>query len=508
MKTDIAASTFAPPLVAQSFRHPERTAIIDIDGEYTYQTLHKQSALVAAHLLNGATDLKEARVAFLTPRGFEYVVMQWAIWRAGGIAVPLCEAHPTPELAYVIDDTAADIVIAHPKFAAVLEPIAAERNVRYLLTTELYSAREVDLPKIDADRAAMILYTSGTTGKPKGVVTTHRNIEAQVSTLISAWEWRSDDVILNVLPLHHTHGIINVLCCAMWAGAACEILPKFDAAIVWQRLASGDLTLFMAVPTIYARLIRYWEEASPDTQQVLSDGCAKLRLMVSGSAALPVSRLEAWQRISGHTLLERYGMTEINMALSNALHGKRIPGAVGKPLPSVVVRIVDEQDQEVDAGTSGELQVKGPSVFREYFRKPEATEAAFCDGWFRTGDIVIEEDGVFRILGRNSVDIIKTGGYKVSALEIEEVLRTHTSIQDCAVVGVPDDDWGECVCAALTLSEEADLTLDNLRTWGKDLLAPYKVPSDILILDDLPRNVLGKVTKPQVVVLFEQKQTA
>lgn len=482
-----------------------RTAIVAAEGHFTYADLDRASAQVATQLLNGRSDLAEARVAFLVPRGFHYVAIQWGVWRAGGIAVPLCEAHPAPELAYVVDDTDAEIVIAHPDFAEILQPIAATQNSRYLETPHLFSATPTVLPHVDPTRRAMILYTSGTTGKPKGVVTTHQNIEAQITALTTAWGWQATDHILNVLPLHHVHGIINVLSCALWSGAVCEILPKFQPSTVWNRLASGDLTLFMAVPTIYARLIKFWQEADKPEQERLSTGCRALRLMVSGSAALPVSRLEAWQTISGHTLLERYGMTEIGMALSNPLNGQRLPGYVGRPLPKVEVRVVDEANRPIEAGQSGELQVKGPNVFAEYFGRPQATAEAFCDGWFRTGDIVVEENGAFRILGRNSVDIIKTGGYKVSALEIEEILRTHPNIQDCAVVGVPDEAWGECVCVALTTSSPETIKLAELRTWAKARLAPYKVPSQMLILADLPRNVLGKVTKPAVVNLFQAK---
>src|SRR3989449_2707988 len=184
------------------------------------------------------------------------------------------------------------------------------------------------LPHVAAGRRAMIVYTSGTTGKPKGVVTTHANIAGQVTSLVTAWEWRADDWILLVLPLHHVHGIVNVLTCALWAGARCEMLPKFDAARVWSRLADGDLTLFMAVPTIYTKLIAAWDAAPEEQQRARSAGCARLRLMVSGSAALPVPTLERWRAISGHTLLERYGMTEFGMALSNPVRGERRPGVV------------------------------------------------------------------------------------------------------------------------------------------------------------------------------------
>lgn len=462
-------------------------------------------------LLDDSDDLNETRVAFLTPPGFTYAAVQWGIWRAGGVAVPLCTSHPRPELEYVIDDSGADIVVAHPDFDAALRPIAESRRLRYLLTDALTATRSLDahnlpfaggLSGVAPDRRAMILYTSGTTGKPKGVVTTHANIEAQVTALVSAWEWTADDHTLLVLPLHHVHGIINVLTCALWSGAICEIMPRFDARQVWERFLRGGITVFMAVPTIYIRLIAAWQEASPQEQADMSRACAAMRLMVSGSAALPVSTLERWRQISGHTLLERYGMTEIGMALSNPLRGERRPGCVGMPLPGVEVRLVDEQGNEVAPGVAGEIQVRGPGVFREYWRRPEATAAAFQDGWLRTGDVAILEDGMYRILGRDSVDIIKTGGYKVSALEIEETLRDHPAIAECAVVGAPDPEWGERVSAAVVLRPGQSLTLDELRGWCKQRLAPYKVPSQMVIIAELPRNAMGKVTKPEVRRLF------
>ena len=279
-------------------------------------------------------------------------------------------------------------------------------------------------------------------------------------------------------------------------------MSKFDAETVWNRICEGNLTLFMAVPTIYVKLIAAWENATQERQKIMTAGCEKMRLMVSGSAALPVQVLAKWQNISGHFLLERYGMTEIGMALSNSLHGQRYSGYVGQPLPQVEVRLVDESGELVPPGIPGEIQVKSPGVFLEYWQNPQATEKAFKDGWFLTGDTAIVENDNYRILGRMSVDIIKTGGYKVSALEIEEVLRTHPDIQECAVVGVTDLEWGERVCAALVLPPQRELTLESLRSWAKEQLAVYKIPTRILIVDELPRNAMGKVTKPQVVELF------
>jgi malonyl-CoA/methylmalonyl-CoA synthetase len=349
-----------------------------------------------------------------------------------------------------------------------------------------------------------MLYTSGTTSRPKGVALTHGNLAAQVQCLTQAWRWQPDDRALHVLPLNHTHGVINVLACALWNHATCEFAGPFDAVRVWQRLASGDITVFMAVPTIYSRLIAAWREAPPDLQAAWSAGAARLRLFVSGSAALPVSVLEEWRAITGHTLLERYGMTEIGMALSNPLAGERRPGYVGSPLPGVEVRLVNDAGEDVPDGVPGELLVRGPGVFREYWARPEATAAAFADGgWFRTGDLASREDGAYRILGRRSVDIIKTGGEKVSALEIEAVLREHPDIADCAVVGLPDEEWGECVAAVFALRGQATLTLPRLRDWARGRLSGPKLPRRLLTVPALPRNAMGKVVKPQLIQLFE-----
>ncbi|ODG98842.1 long-chain fatty acid--CoA ligase [Nostoc sp. KVJ20] len=491
------------PLIIRAEEHNEKIAITTTDGAFTYRDLLHTSSQIATSLLQNTEDLHEQRVAFLIPPGFEYVATLWGIWRAGGIAVPLCVSHPRPELEYVITNSGASIIVAHPNFEAILRSLAQEHNLRFILTSETLPSNIVRLPEIDITRRALILYTSGTTGKPKGVVTTHQNIQAQVTSLITAWEWTYSDRILHILPLHHIHGIVNVLTCALWAGAECHLLSKFDAQTVWKRICDGDLTLFMAVPTIYVKLIAAWENASKERQKSMSEGCAKMRLMVSGSAALPVQVLEKWQTISGHFLLERYGMTEIGMALSNPLHGERLSGYVGKPLPEVEVRLVDENGELVPAGTPGEIQVKGPGVFLEYWHNPQATAKAFQDSWFRTGDTAVVENGNYRILGRMSVDIIKTGGYKVSALEIEEVLRSHPDIQECAVVGVADPEWGERVCAALVLQGLQPLTLESFRSWAKERLAVYKVPTQILLVEELPRNAMGKVTKPTVVELFK-----
>ena len=491
-----------PMLLRAAQIDPARIAIVDTAGDHTYGELLDRSHRVASALLAGRPDLEGRRVAFLVPSSFDYPSVQWGIWRAGGVAVPLCTLHPPAEWSYVIEDSDAEIVVAHGEFAEKLEPVAKKLGRVFLRCEDMAGHPVAPLPQVEADRAAMIIYTSGTTSKPKGVVTTHEILSWQIRSLIEAWEWTSDDRTLLVLPLHHLHGVLNVLSCALWAGATCEMAPRFDADETWSVLLSGRLTLFMAVPTVYARLVKVWEAAPPEKQRAMTEACRRLRLMVCGSAALPVPTLERWKEISGHTLLERYGMTELGMALSNPLHGERRPGFVGTPLPHVNVRLVDESNRPVPDGTPGQIQVSGPTVFREYWRRPQDTEKAFVDGWFKTGDVAVRENGAYRILGRESVDIIKTGGYKVSALEIEDELRHHGAIDQCAVVGVADPEWGERVAAAVVVEPGAALALDSLRAWSKERLAVYKVPSRLLILPELPRNAMGKVVKPDLAKLF------
>ncbi|MDH5675732.1 MAG: acyl-CoA synthetase [Myxococcales bacterium] len=498
-----------PPIIARAHDHPDNLALIDDAGQLTYGELLDQSAAAAGVLLAGAKDLQGRRVAFLTPPGIDHVVVQWGIWRAGGVAVPLCTMHPEPELAHVISDSQAEILVAHPSFQDVITRLSQTHRARLLSTEELATSGGApsELPGVGCDRNAMLVYTSGTTGKPKGAVSTHGILDAQIRSVVEAWGWSCSDRILHALPLHHLHGILNLLCSALYSGATCEFLPRFDAQRVWQRIASQEpLTLMMAVPTMYAKLIDAYDR-SPETERAaMTAGCKRLRLMVSGSAALPVRTLERWREISGHTLLERYGMTELGMALGNPLDGPRRPGHVGQPFPGVEVRIVDDNGAVVEAGTRGRLQVRGPNVFAGYFGKPEATRASFTeDGFFETGDVAQLDGDSYRILGRESVDIIKTGGYKVSALEIEAALREHPAVSDVAVVGVADAQWGQRVAAAIIVNDGFELALEPLRAWAKERLAHYKVPTLLECVEDFPRNALGKVQKPAVLELFGER---
>jgi malonyl-CoA/methylmalonyl-CoA synthetase len=487
-------------LILRATEYSKREAILSNGNVYSYADLLHRSAQIASKLLNGATDLEGNRIAFIVDPSFEYVAIQWGIWRAGGVAVPLCTKHPLASLEYVIDDTQAQALIYSKNYASLIEPLLTK--TKGIDQATIQNSQGV-FPEIDLQSNAMILYTSGTTGKPKGVVTTHQNIQAQIIMLVDAWGWSSEDKILNVLPLHHVHGIINVVSCALWSGASCRFQPKFDEAEIFSVFQSGSINLFMAVPTIYYKLINYWKAQPQQAQEKISKALNQFRLMVSGSAALPISTLEEWRTISGQTLLERYGMTEMGMAISNPYKGERVPGSIGFPLKGMQVRLVNEEGALVESGAPGEIQVQGPNVFKEYWEKPEATKDAFVKGWFKTGDIAIQSEGRYRILGRNSVDIIKSGGHKISALEIEEIIRKNPIIKDCGVVGIPDQEWGEIVVAGLVLDQGIKSLPETFEPWLKELLPNFQWPRRYLLLDDLPRNVMGKVTKKELQKQFQ-----
>ncbi|NXM67194.1 ACSF3 synthetase, partial [Serilophus lunatus] len=528
------------PVFTRALAFGDRVAIIDQDGEHTYRELLGQSLRLCQHIweLLGcpSRDLKGERISFLCPNDASYVVAQWASWLSGGIAVPLYRKHPVPELEYVMQDSQSALLIAAHDYLGKVTPSATKLGVPVLPLPRSREGGSTALEEAPLaacssweDRGAMIIYTSGTTGRPKGVLSTHGNVQAVTTGLVEKWEWKKEDVILHVLPLHHVHGVINKLLCPLWVGATCIMFPEFSAQMVWKRLLSSEaprVSVFMAVPTIYAKLMEYYDEhfSQPQVQDFVRAFCQEnIRLMVSGSAALPVPVLEKWKSITGHTLLERYGMTEIGMALSNPLHGVRVPGSVGTPLPGVCVRIAtetlrngsrsytihaqgDENSTQVTPGLEGqegELLVKGPSVFREYWNRPKDTADAFTpDGWFRTGDTAVYKDGVYWIKGRTSVDIIKNGGFKISALEVERQLLGHPLITDVAVIGPPDMVWGQRVSAVVQLRKGEMLSVKDLKDWARDTMAPYTIPTELIVVEEIPRNQMGKVNKKELLQRF------
>ncbi|MEK9655009.1 MAG: acyl-CoA synthetase, partial [Halieaceae bacterium] len=441
--------------------------------------------------------------AFLLPASIEYVTVLHGVWRAGGIAIPLNVAATESEWEHCLASAGVTQVIAADNNRGSIQELCDRLSITLGTVNEVLSDDLCSMPELSDERRAMIVFTSGTTSKPKGVVTTHGNIAAQISTLIHAWEWQSEDVIPLFLPLHHVHGIINVLSCALWAGATVHLMPKLDINSLCDQVADDIYSLLMAVPTVYVKLIDHLKKLEEQEAQRVCEGFANMRLNVSGSAACPVEVFTQWQELTGQVLLERYGMTEIGMALSNPYRGERRAGYVGQPLPGVAIKLVDEADNVIDEeSVSGEILVRSGTVFLEYWANPEATAASFTDGWFRTGDIAVREEGYFRIMGRSSVDIIKSGGYKLSALEIEDKLLAHPDITEVAVIGVDDRTWGEVVAAAVVLKTGATLSVTALKEWCEDRLSGYKIPKKLLVLETLPRNAMGKVVKPTLKTLF------
>lgn len=477
----------------------DKTALLDQGRSVSYSDLSRRIQLFASGLLAGETDLGEERIAFLLPASVDYVTVLHGVWRAGGIAVPLNVACTPNELEHYLACAGVTRLVTNGSYASSMRDLCGELGVRLFLVEDVVTDVVVELPVIDKARRGMILFTSGTTSKPKGVVTTHRTIEAQITTLVSAWKWQDDDVIPLFLPLHHIHGIINVLCCGLWVGATVDLWPKFDAVGITSRVANHRYTVFMAVPTIYVKLIQFFATLKPERVEQICEGFRQMRLMVSGSAACPAKLFHEWRDLTSQSLLERYGMTEIGMGLSNPYAGERRAGSVGQPLPGVQVQLFDEQDKPIsEPATPGEIRVCGDNVFLEYWDNETATREAFKDGWFCTGDVAVVEDGYYRILGRSSIDIIKSGGYKLSALEIEGVLLTHEAIKEVAVIGVEDETWGEAVVGVVVLHDGASLGYPDFKAWAEGRMSPYKIPKKLVQVAALPRNAMGKVTKTEL----------
>ncbi|KAK6352291.1 hypothetical protein TWF730_009121 [Orbilia blumenaviensis] len=750
----------ALPLFSAADKHatqfPGKAAVIDVKARraFTYRdllagTARVKNLIIKALEVNNA-DIQEQRVAYLVPSGIDYVQIQWGIWAAGGVAVPLCTTHPFQELEYTVSNSKPTLIFLHQDFSQhksafltifpsikVLDVPLSHDATEYpslsVPTTSFYSA-------FSLSRRALIIYTSGTTSRPKGCVTTHANIDFQANSLVKAWKYTSSDYLVHVLPLHHVHGIINGLTATLLAGGTVELHPKFDPVVVWKRWMDGDSTMFMAVPTVYSRLNTYFLEhiSGTDDEKRVYDSTRKLRLTVSGSAALPTSVKHRFEKITGQVLLERYGMTEIGMGLScrydNSDGCGRPDGSVGWPLEGVEVRLVqdsgriiplasqsteamgtsndgtlgsrtrrsidddytntlgsqaarsnnddntndpesitpgaarsendgaslnelqgigvpagdgimqadsrsltverdsrlriieknigtklqdDGQHSEkqrdradliprgmgvlggiIDTGASimaleskeltgtsslevsaltfipepplgqsnnktleggssssgsqrashlrapaemhnpakfvrepndedptvekfadtsmdaqstsisigayvaGEIQIRGPNVFKEYWENPTATAKEFTnDGYFKTGDVAYrDQDGAYYIQGRSSVDIIKSGGYKISALDVErEILSTIRNVKEAAVVGVPDEEWGERVAAVVTMEHGVEgMDLKEFRNMLRNVLTPYKIPSLLKVVKEIERNAMGKVNKKKL----------
>lgn len=481
--------------------------------------------------VSGHGNLGGARIGIVAKPSAEFVAGMLGTWLSGGVAVPLALSYPEAELLHVMNDSDISFVLSTEDYGETMQSIATRCAAQFSLIPPVSSTfsspnmtDELQTGEIEADgilideNPALIVYTSGTTGKPKGVVHTHKSISAQVKMLADSWEYTSTDQFLHCLPLHHVHGLFNALLAPLYAGSTVEFIPKFSVRNIWQRWresypkngakADDAITVFTGVPTMYARLIQGYQAMDPEQQALSAYAAQQLRLMMSGSSALPQPVMHEWETITGHCLLERYGMTEFVMAISNPLRGARKAGTVGKPFPGVQVRIAEDRSGDGTIG-EGELCVKSPSLFKEYWKLPQVTKESFTDdGFFKTGDACrVDEDGYYIILGRTSADIMKVGGYKLSALEIESVLLQHPDIAECCVFGLPDKDYGEAVSAIVVLDSEqkrkqeesnSAFSLEELCNWAKDKLAPYKLPTRLMLWDSLPRNAMGKVNKKEL----------
>jgi malonyl-CoA/methylmalonyl-CoA synthetase len=479
-----------PQLLAQRWTTPDAPAIRAGTALVTYGNLERRSRELAVGLIDAGVRRGD-RVAFQVPKSAEVLVLHVALLRCGAIQVPLNPAYADAELEALLADAEPTLVVHDParvvpvgRWQTATLDAAGQGSLMSRCSTE-----SRPLPDVRPDDGAALLYTSGTTGRPKGALLTHRNLVHNAVTLTEAWGFRADDVLLHCLPLFHTHGLFVATHCALVSGACIELLPAFDVSAVVEAL--GRSTVMMGVPTHYARLLsdRRFDEAAHAP-----------RLLISGSAPMSASLHREIEQRTGQQVLERYGMTETSMLTSNPLVGPRRPGSVGVALPGVQLRIANPAEQ-VDAGSPavGEVEVVGPNVFGGYWRRPDLQSEVFTeDGWFRTGDLGwVDEHGYLYLVGR-SKDLVISGGLNVYPADVESVLDDLEGVRESAVVGVLDNDLGERVVAVVVPREGAHVDPERLRITARRRLAGYKVPKEVHVWNALPRNAMGKVEKAKV----------
>jgi malonyl-CoA/methylmalonyl-CoA synthetase len=475
---------------------------------YTWQDLERATAMLANLLkslhLQGVDD-RPPVVAAHVDKSVESLLLYLASLRAGCAFLPLNPAYRASELDYFVNDARPAVLVCRPADQEWVIPIAAHGHVEHLFTLGddrsgsllAHAAHQDDThepaPRAPGDLAA-ILYTSGTTGRSKGALLTHGNLLSNARTLLRLWDWRYDDCLIHALPIFHIHGLFVACHLALLSGTPLRWLGKFDPAGVLRQMQDEHgprATLFMAVPTMYVRLL---QDAA-----LTPEASAHMRLFVSGSAPLLTATAEQFAARTGQTILERYGMSETGMLCSNpcrASEGPRVAGSVGKPLPGVGVRIVDEAGESLATNAIGDVEVSGPNVFIGYLGMPDKTAEAFTpDGWFRTGDVgCIDEAGYVHLSGR-AKDLIITGGFNVYPAEIESHLDKLPGVLESAVIGVPHPDFGEGVVAVIVAQPGMAPQEAQLIAALKDVIAGFKVPKRVFTVPDLPRNAMGKVQK-------------
>jgi malonyl-CoA/methylmalonyl-CoA synthetase len=479
------------------FERGKPLLLLDSGKTLSYAQAHAGSARFAS-LLSGLGLKPGDRVAVQVEKSPEALLLYLACLRAGFAYLPLNSAYQQGEISYFLENSEPRAVVAQPQSMPWLEPLAARLGIRHVFSldeegggTLTEAARNAATKFATAERAgddlAAILYTSGTTGRSKGAMLTHRNLASNALVLHRTWGFRPGDVLIHMLPLFHVHGLFVACHCVLANGSAMRFHAKFDAATALAEFATS--TVFMGVPTFYTRLL-----AEPGLDR---EACSNMRLFVSGSAPLLAETHVEFEQRTGQRILERYGMTETGMLASNPLQGERRAGSVGPALPGTQVRVVDDDDAPCAPGAIGHVQVRGENVFAGYWRMPEKNREEFtADGFFRTGDMgSLAKDGYLNIAGR-SKDLIITGGYNVYPKEIELALDELPGVRESAVVGVPHPDFGEAVTAVIVArAGEKAPTESEIIVALKSKLANFKVPKRVHIVDDLPRNAMGKVQK-------------
>ena len=473
----------------------DKIAIISNNGaSWTYLDLHQRSGALAQKLRELGVS-RGGRVSVQVNKSVEAVILYLACLRLGAVFHPMNAAYTLSELSFFLRDASPDLMVCRPETEFELQDLMSELALPCVtlgssgdgsLFESVTAQNNFETVDCEPDEAASLLYSSGTTGTPKGIVLSHQNLDANASVLVDAWGFSSDDVLLHALPIFHVHGLFVALGCVFKCGASMRWLPAYDVVDV--RKALAESTVMMGVPTYYVRLLSHPEFSQLDVKT--------MRLFVSGSAPLLTETFEQFEQRTGHRILERYGMTETNMNTSNPLMGDRRPGTVGPPLPGVSVKVVDANEESVPAGEIGDLLVKGDNVFKTYWQLPGKTAESFTeDGYFRTGDkALIDVDGYVSIVGREK-DMIISGGLNVYPKEIESLIDRWSGVVESAVIGVPHPDFGEAVVAVLVLDGTAEFDESGLAGSLKSKLANFKLPKRTIIIDELPRNTMGKVGK-------------
>lgn len=478
-------------------QYSNRTLLLDENGNsLSYADVDRQSAQLASYL----TDLGIAigdRISVQVDKSPIVLSLYLACLRAGFVFHPLNPAYQPAELPYFLGNAEPAMLICSSQKRAALEEIAHEAGISHIATLDAdgsgsliedaQGAAEnfVDVPR-QVDDLAALLYSSGTTGVPKGIMLTHDNLVANAKTLVDAWGFSEDDILLHALPIFHVHGLFVAFGCVLLSGASMRWMNNYNPQAVIKNLP--DSTVMMGVPTYYTRLL--------DDANLNADSCRNMRLFISGSAPLLEETFIEFEQRTGHKILERYGMSETNMNTSNPLHGERRAGTVGPALADVELRVVDENNASLATGEIGNLQVKGPNVFKGYWKMPDKTVGDFTeDGYFNTGDKAkIDADGYVSIVGR-SKDLIITGGLNVYPKEVELLIDDMPSIKESAVIGVKHADFGEGVVAVVVAQKDQQIDEAKIIADLKRLLADFKVPKKLVVVNELPRNTMGKVQK-------------